>query len=190
MQSRIREIRKAKGMTLQQVADKIGTTAQTIGRLETGMRTLSIRWVNRIAEALGCDPGELLALPEGGDVPVIGNVGTNGHVESGPPETIIWRVSDDEIVAIKLLMNSGPFRAGDYLIFEKAAVPLDHVAAGRYCLVESGKAHVFCRAMGARSKPVDGFAVCGTSELLAPDSVSNIQLAIRSVTDLTAWTRA
>ena len=53
IQSRIREIRRAKGMTLQQVADQIGTTAQTIGRLETGMRTLSIDWVRKIADALG-----------------------------------------------------------------------------------------------------------------------------------------
>ena len=59
LQSRIREIRKEKGLTLQDVADRAGTTAQTIGRLETGMRTLSIKWVQRIATALGTDPGEL-----------------------------------------------------------------------------------------------------------------------------------
>ncbi|MCH8347963.1 MAG: helix-turn-helix domain-containing protein [Proteobacteria bacterium] len=51
--SRIREIRKQKGLTLQEVAGRCGTTAQTIGRLETGMRTLSLDWVNRIAKALG-----------------------------------------------------------------------------------------------------------------------------------------
>ena len=63
---RLREIRKAKGLTLQQVAERVRptpTTAQTIGRLETGMRTLSIEWVEKIAAALEVDPAELLALP-------------------------------------------------------------------------------------------------------------------------------
>ena len=44
MISRIRDVRKAKGLTLEEVAGRCDppTTAQTIGRLETGMRTLSL----------------------------------------------------------------------------------------------------------------------------------------------------
>ena len=44
MQSRIRDVRKAKGLTLADVAArcKPATTAQTIGRLETGTRVLSL----------------------------------------------------------------------------------------------------------------------------------------------------
>ena len=54
MINRIREIRKARGMTLADLAAacRPPTTAQTIGRLETGMRTLSTRWMERIAAAL------------------------------------------------------------------------------------------------------------------------------------------
>jgi transcriptional regulator with XRE-family HTH domain len=56
--NRIRDIRKQKGMTLAEVAAACTppTTAQTIGRLETGMRNLSLVWMNRIASALGVDP--------------------------------------------------------------------------------------------------------------------------------------
>ena len=48
-------------MTLADVAARCSppTTAQTIGRLETGMRNLSLIWMNRIAAALGVEP-ELL----------------------------------------------------------------------------------------------------------------------------------
>ena len=55
MINRIRTIRKEKGMTLADLAAACSppTTPQTVGRLETGMRTLSIDWLNRIAGALG-----------------------------------------------------------------------------------------------------------------------------------------
>ena len=57
MQSRIRDVRRAKGLTLADVAMRCNppTTAQTIGRLETGMRVLSLIWINRIADALGVE---------------------------------------------------------------------------------------------------------------------------------------
>ena len=44
MINRIRDIRRQKGMTLADVAAACSppTTAQTIGRLETGMRNLSL----------------------------------------------------------------------------------------------------------------------------------------------------
>ena len=68
MQSRIRDVRKAKGLTLADVAERCNpqTTAQTIGRLETGMRVLSLIWINRIADALGVDSSDLVALQRSG----------------------------------------------------------------------------------------------------------------------------
>jgi DNA-binding XRE family transcriptional regulator len=49
MINRIRDIRKEKGLTLADVAARCDppTTAQTIGRLETGMRNLSLVWMAR-----------------------------------------------------------------------------------------------------------------------------------------------
>ena len=72
MITRIREVRRAKGMTLDDVARACSpaTTPQTIGRLETGTRTVSVGWLNRIAQALGVaagrvPPGDVPALFEG-----------------------------------------------------------------------------------------------------------------------------
>src|SRR3546814_14093894 len=58
MINRIRDLRKSKGMTLADLAAACDppTTAQTIGRLETGMRSLSTRWMERIARAREIDP--------------------------------------------------------------------------------------------------------------------------------------
>ena len=62
----IRAVRKAKSMTLDDVAQRCvpPTTAQTIGRLETGMRTLSLDWLNRIADALEVSPADLVQMPD------------------------------------------------------------------------------------------------------------------------------
>ena len=67
MITRIREVRRARGMTLDDVAQACSppTTPQTIGRLETGTRTVSIGWLNRIAEALGVEASDLVEA--GGD---------------------------------------------------------------------------------------------------------------------------
>src|SRR5215471_2500120 len=66
MITRIREVRRARGMTLDDVARRCDppTTPQTVGRLETGTRTVSVGWLNRIARALGVDAQDLV---EGGD---------------------------------------------------------------------------------------------------------------------------
>ena len=73
MITRIREVRKAKRMTLHEVAAACvpPTTAQTIGRLETGMRTVSVGWINRIAAALGVAAADLITLPDRVDVGVV-----------------------------------------------------------------------------------------------------------------------
>src|SRR3546814_17815971 len=72
MITRIREVRRAKKMTLQDVADRCDppTTPQTIGRLETGTRTVSVGWLNRIAGAIGVEAGDLVKLPARADIPV------------------------------------------------------------------------------------------------------------------------
>ena len=68
MITRIREVRRARGMTLDEVAKACAppTTPQTIGRLETGTRTVSVGWLNRIAEALGVDAADLVDHPDRG----------------------------------------------------------------------------------------------------------------------------
>ncbi len=76
----IREVRRAKRMTLADVAAACvpPTTAQTIGRLETGTRTVSVGWLNRIAAALGVTAADLVTLPDRVDVPVAASLDPAG----------------------------------------------------------------------------------------------------------------
>jgi len=90
--NRIRDIRKQKNMTLAEVAAacRPPTTAQTIGRLETGMRNLSLVWMNRIAAALGVDP-ELLVKGDAAPQPqVVARLGESGaEALSAPRDAIL-----------------------------------------------------------------------------------------------------
>lgn len=60
MKNLIREIRRAKNLTLQQLATAVDTTHQQILRLERGERRLTTEWMARIAPALGVTPHDLL----------------------------------------------------------------------------------------------------------------------------------
>lgn len=61
MENRIEELRKARGLTLKQLADLVGTSNQQISFLEKGKRRLTVDWMTRISEALGCQPADLIS---------------------------------------------------------------------------------------------------------------------------------
>ncbi|WP_298015875.1 helix-turn-helix transcriptional regulator [uncultured Parasphingopyxis sp.] len=111
----IREIRKAKKLTLAEVAERCDppTTAQTIGRLETGMRTVSVGWLNRIADALGVDAGDLVKLPERADLPVAAILDADGC--DAPRHEIALPLPRPEpgMVAVQVRTGVGDYRAGD-----------------------------------------------------------------------------
>jgi len=66
MANRIKQLREARGLTLEQVAEAAGTSFQQIHRMENGYRRLTDEWMRRIAPILGVHPAELLLeLPPG-----------------------------------------------------------------------------------------------------------------------------
>ena len=56
----IRELRKGRGLSQNELARKIGTSNQQVSYLETGRRRLTDIWMLRLAEALECHPADLL----------------------------------------------------------------------------------------------------------------------------------
>src|SRR3546814_1252408 len=103
MITRIREVRKAKGLTLEQVGALCvpPTTAQTIGRLETGTRTVSVNWLNRIARALGVASSELVALPGQNVVPVAALLGPEGARAPTRPLSLAPPAPADAMVGVQ-----------------------------------------------------------------------------------------
>jgi transcriptional regulator with XRE-family HTH domain len=117
MITRIREVRRARGLTLDDVARrcKPATTPQTIGRLETGTRTVSIGWLNRIAEALGVEAQDLVGADEQTELKVAAILGPAGA--AAPKKTLIVVPPRAEPGQIAILVSGsiGDYRGGDEL---------------------------------------------------------------------------
>lgn len=59
-------------MTQEELARRVGTSANMIGYLEAGERGLSAKWLRRLADALETTPGALLDIdPEEADMNVV-----------------------------------------------------------------------------------------------------------------------
>jgi transcriptional regulator with XRE-family HTH domain len=111
----IRAVRRAKGLTLEEVAHRCDppTTAQTIGRLETGTRTLSLGWMNRIAAALGVDAAELVQLPQDTQLTITALLGADGTQAPTRVEQALTARPGEDMVAVRVTSSIGDYRAGD-----------------------------------------------------------------------------
>ncbi|HET8727603.1 MAG TPA: helix-turn-helix transcriptional regulator [Alphaproteobacteria bacterium] len=59
--AKFRAIRKAQDKRLSDIALKLGTSAQTVQRLETAAMTMSLEWLEKYCAALGLTPADLFA---------------------------------------------------------------------------------------------------------------------------------
>ena len=119
----IREVRRAKGLTLQDVADrcKPATTPQTIGRLETGTRTVSVGWLNRIAKALDVEAADLVKLPERADLPVAAILEAGGAHAPRREAVVVPAQVTPNLIAVLVESGVGDYRAHDEIWCERLA---------------------------------------------------------------------
>jgi transcriptional regulator with XRE-family HTH domain len=172
MINRIRDIRRQKGLTLADVAERCSppTTAQTIGRLETGMRQLSLSWMNKIARALEVE-AELLVRGEESDVPkYVARLTADGaEALPAPRDAILPSALGGEtgLVALDVEHGAGEYRAGDQLWLRRHG-PEDYARllnrdvlvprpGGRFAfgrMIDRDEARVAVLAPGAGSRQV------------------------------------
>lgn len=167
----IREVRRAKGLTLDDVARacKPPTTAQTIGRLEMGTRTVSVGWLNRIADALGVAAADLVKLPARVDLPVVAALGPAGATAPRREESVAPPVPMPGGVAIRVIGGIGDYRSGDEIWCEMLAPdgfaralnrdvlvprPGGRFLFGRLLAREGGKLHLLPPGAGSRQQVV------------------------------------
>lgn len=167
----IREVRRAKGMTLDDVARRCvpPTTAQTIGRLETGTRTVSVGWLNRIADALGVDAAHLVKLPERPDITVAAILDGSGAQAPRREATVTPPLAQPGMVAVTVAGGIGDYRAGDEIWCDRLSPdsfaqalnrdvlvprPAGRFLFGRLIGREDGKLHLLPLGAGARQQVV------------------------------------
>ncbi len=172
MLTRIREVRKAKGLTLQDVAERCTppTTAQTIGRLETGTRTVSVGWLNRIAGALQVEAADLVTLPDRADLPVVAILSGDGATAPRKPMLLLAPTPVGDMVGILVDVAQGDYRSGDALWVEKLAPadfgrainrdvlaprPVGRFAFGRMVATEAGRVQILPANPGERQVVLD-----------------------------------
>ncbi|WP_203309279.1 MULTISPECIES: helix-turn-helix domain-containing protein [Sphingomonas] len=168
----IRDVRRAKGLTLEEVARRCvpPTTAQTIGRLEMGTRTVSVGWLNRIAAALEVEPAALVTLPDRPALPVVATLGPEGAAPLRRPQTIAVPPAPAGGVAITISGGIGDYRAGDELwcamlapdAFATALLhdvlapqPAGDMAFGRLLAIEAGAVYLLPLTPGAKPVAVE-----------------------------------
>jgi transcriptional regulator with XRE-family HTH domain len=167
----IREVRRAKGLTLEEVAQRCvpPTTAQTIGRLETGTRTVSVGWLNRIADALGVDSADLVRLPDRPEIAVAAVLDGGGAHAPRRAANVVPPRGTPEMVAVTVSGGIGDYRAGDEIWCERLAPeafgralnrdvlvprPAGRFLFGRLIGREGDKLHLLPLGAGARQQVV------------------------------------
>ncbi|HSG35700.1 MAG TPA: helix-turn-helix transcriptional regulator [Sphingomonadaceae bacterium] len=120
MINRIRDIRKEKGLTLADVAEACDppTTAQTIGRLETGMRNLSLAWMNRIAAALQVEPEMLVRGERAAQPQIVARLTESGAEPLSTPRDALLPTELEAgapLICMTIEASAGEYRAGDQL---------------------------------------------------------------------------
>jgi hypothetical protein len=158
-------------MTLDEVAKACipPTTPQTIGRLETGTRTVSVGWLNRIAQALGVDAADLVDHPERGELQVVAVLGANGAAAPKKQALVVSPRPAAGQIAMTVSASSGDYRAGDEIWCEQLDPeeygralnrdiliprPAGRFLFGRLIGREDGKLHLLPPGAGGRQSVV------------------------------------
>ena len=171
MITRIREVRRARGMTLDEVARACSpaTTPQTIGRLETGTRTVSVGWLNRIAAALGVEASDLVDHPDRAELPVVAILGSSGAAAPRRTAIVVPPRVAPGLVAVTVSASLGDYRVGDEIWCERldpadfgralnrdllVPRPAGRFLFGRLIGREDGKLHLLPPGAGGRQSVV------------------------------------
>lgn len=186
MINRIRDIRRQKGLTLADVAARCDppTTAQTIGRLETGMRSLSLVWMNRIGAALGVEPQLLVKADEETPARLVARLNAQGAEALAKPMDAILPVALDgsaRLMAMAVDASAGEYRAGDQVWIRQiepedfarafnrdilAPRPGGRFAFGRLIDQRDGRIALLPPGAGQRQVIIDRPAWLGLAEML------------------------
>jgi transcriptional regulator with XRE-family HTH domain len=177
--NRIRDIRKQKNMTLAEVAAacRPATTAQTIGRLETGMRNLSLIWMNRIGAALGVDPEMLVKGDDTSAPQVIARLTDQGAEPLSRTRDAILptQLTDGaQLVCLMIDVPQGEYRSGDQLWMRQLGIEASaHIINRDVLAPRSGGRFAFGRLIDRQ----------GSMIALLPPGIGQRQIVI----DKPAW---
>lgn len=153
--NRLKELRERAGLTQAQLAARVNSGRSTIVKLERGERPLNNRWLERLANQLGCAPVDIL----GDDVPIVGRIGAGGSIifeDIGAVETI-RRPPETEgaLVALEVAGESmlPKFDPGDVIFISRNREGVDPGDIGSFCAVRLRSGETFLKILAKGSQP-------------------------------------
>ncbi len=146
IRTRLRELRKASGWTLAHVAEALGTTPQTISRLETNVMTVSTDWLQKFAGLFGVSVADLIAETPSG-IEVIGHADAGGLITATAPTPLPAQLQLADGIAVKLDRAIGPYREGSFLIAARLEGRNLSAACGRPCIVANDQGAMWVTKM-------------------------------------------
>jgi|GEM_PF-3587579 len=99
---KLREFRRARGMSVDQLAKEMGENSQKVGRIERGQRSLTVDYLLKISKALSAPLDTFLE-----DKEIYVEVEPSNHFDSNILNSIVVLVED---VACRLPMECAPQR--------------------------------------------------------------------------------
>ena len=109
-------------MTQTDLANRLGTTAATVSRLETQGIKISADWLVPLSEILQVRIADLIDEPSPERIEMLGDIDIGGHIhhQSAVPRSgLVLRVPANQPIAAKLSQDHGRFRAGELLIGDR-----------------------------------------------------------------------
>jgi len=138
--NRLKELRDARDMTVEDMAEATGLSASYVSRLENGERNLSVKNLNLFASALEVEPAAILASVEprkANVVAVMGRIGAGAEIlpedEQIPPEGLYEIETPfplpEEALAFEVTGDSmwPRYDPGDIIICWRQGVHVDEV---------------------------------------------------------------
>lgn len=155
MANRLKHYREKKGLTQQQLGERLNSGRSTIVKLERGERPLTPSWLDRLSKELDCSPLDIM----GDEVPVVGKIGAGGSIiyeDVGsddtikrPPETPGILIGL-EVAGESMLPKYDP---GDVIFISRDNDGVDPQDVGAYCACRllSGETYLKKLAKGSRT---------------------------------------
>lgn len=104
---RVRELRKARGWTLEQAAQQVGLARSTLSKIENGQMSPTFEAVRKLATGMGISIPQLFTAPRGDKV-----LARRSITKSGEGKTLVTATYEHEMLATDLSQkHMMPYRA-------------------------------------------------------------------------------
>lgn len=117
IENRIKHLREAKGLGVEQLAEAIGRDRQFVWRVESGRQKLDLETVKKVAKALDCSVADVLGLSTTGPSGLSENAARYepgpGHFLKPSAHVLMFKITNNDLAD-----HPDAIRAGTVLLFD------------------------------------------------------------------------